>query len=238
MKTLLSILLLFASLSTVHASDPTTYNYLTETGFASAANVLSNETTFTLTLPSSSYTATSGSLTTATAADGGPLSGEEALEAESIFQTGNSVSLTSISVFAHYTSETLGGTGDYYLRITDGEGNSFTSSAATINTNDTWDDPWTPSFRYTGKGTYTFDFSGVNLVLGDSYTVDFVDAAGNLKNANISVSRTSDLGKVDGNSTWSPILRVDTSSIIPEPSSATLSLLAFSALLLRRRRTA
>ncbi len=241
-----------AALSFVNASELVGYNYLTQSGLAAwregasapsgGTNVLSNETSFTLTLPSASYESgapydTAGSLTTATNADGSSITDLQREEAGQLFQAGNSVNLTSIAIFAHYSNNSLG-SGDFYLRITDSSGTSYMSSVATITSGVQWDDPWSSSHRFVNKTSYTFDFSGVEMILGDSYTVDFVDVDGNLKDADLSVTNSSDLGKIKGQPTWSPILQVNTTSIIPEPSSATLSLLALSGLLLRRRRRA
>ncbi len=180
---------------------------------------------------------TNGSLTTVANADGSDMTPYEEWQADDLFSNGKPYRLTEITMMGRYNNETSFKVGTH-LTVTDSSGTSIISDVLTT-TKVTWQDPWSPSFYYTSYETGVFTFGdGLDLVLGETYTFTFTDSSGTvLERAlqpQLQVTENSDLGFVNDSTRWSPIMAA--SVYIPEPSTATLSLVALSGLLLRRRR--
>ncbi len=259
MKTLLFFLLALTCAPMTQASS---YTYTTDSGLAawnagatdpSKTNEYKgvgttgggNYTSFTLNISAVSYNAdhpdgTTGSLTTATNSDGSPLVGDQLTEAQEYFTASEGVQLTEISVMGRYNNATGNNLQNTYLQVLDSSGSVLTTSTVAVQSNMGWFDPWADSsfsLKYSSfaSATYTFDTS-LLLSLDDTYTFRFVNADGNSQSVGLWVTSTSNLGNVNGTTTWSPIMTATTQSIVPEPSSMTLALTCLTGLLLRRRR--
>ncbi len=187
----------------------------------------------------------SGSLTTATTLDG-KFPVHEPIEE---FENGKQLNLTSIDV-AGMSSDSFKNVA-YVSFVVDGQ--SITSTSVMTTTTDLTD-PWhmdgvSPVLTDTTIASFTFN--NVTIDIGTSYDVLFHDASGNV----IEVDLISTLngahgfhmltgnGNVVGGGLSAAGLTINTTSvdfggddIIPEPSTASLSLLALAGLLARRRR--
>lgn len=176
---------------------------------------------------------TTGSLTTATGGDAN-------------FSAGTQVSLTEISVISYASGADINQA--LTLMIVDSKGNEYLSSQSKVDYTTTYD-PWFSSatdadgMKYSANAA-TYSFDGVSLTVGESYTAFFLDANGNAVRVGMRVSNNGDDGfdVLDKNgNVMSPGfsaggLTIVTESTVPEPSTATLSLLALAGLMGRRRR--
>ncbi len=247
--------LFFALVASFAQADEPEYTFTTQNGNGKWVTGASSPTadfdrgrydnmSFTLD-PDSLYAPTpydsKGSLTQASAYDGSALTPEGLTGADYYFQDGHTVSLTQIELKgeARNGSSFVAGT---YMRITDSTGNTYTSNEAALSINVSVGDPWAPGWFFSDDlATFTFADT-VLLEIGVQYTVQFVDASGNLLTGNnrpyMELTGSGGEGfSAGGISTLSPAgLKIITQSIVPEPSTAVMGLLAVFGFAARRRR--
>ncbi len=181
------------------------------------------------------------SLTTVTNSHGDPMATEP-----KEFRTGNLLNLCSLQIIGAggYEFENIAS-----VQIIMPTGN-VSSVNMTVDMRDVYD-PWQSS-PVTQRNVATFNFEGVNVEIGNTYQVLFFDINNNQVEANIAVSKNGGdnffmLKEINNiitntNDDFSAAgLTINTTTItddevVPEPSTATLSLLALAGLLGRRRR--
>lgn len=125
-----------------------------------------------------------------------------------------------------------------YIVLINAAGETVASSTSTSTTED--------GINY---ATISFNFTDSNLVIGEEYTVKFYETVAEVETAlRLQILVTQDNCTTDNwvlldssyatiSETYTPIVSIGTSQI-PEPTTATLSLVALAGLMLRRRRLA
>ncbi len=232
MKFILSLLL---SATLVFAQYPD-YKYTVQSGMGSGASS-GNYTSFTLNFPDAHFDAANppagkNSLTTVENADGSPMTDYEIWQSQSLFSAGSTFSLQSLQITGGYTNGTSFAEG-LVLKVTDSQGITLTSNAV-VKSNATVRDPFDGSTYFvSGKDIGTFTFSTeVSMIVGQSYSFQFVNASGTSVTTRLTAVQGSNIGALNGN--YAP--SITAIGYIPEPGTATLSVLALAGLVLRRRR--
>ena len=167
-------------------------------------------------------------------------------DGEADFTTGSTVSLTEISIISSNSAGAFNTA--VKLMLVDSKGNEFFSSSMSQEDNVVARDPWfdaatdPDASRFSScVGTYNFD--GVELTIGETYEAFYLDAAGNATSVRMRVGLNGDDGYGVVDEDGNPVapgysaagLTIVTESV-PEPTTATLSLLALAGLMARRRR--
>ncbi len=177
---------------------------------------------------------TTGSLTEVTTIGGVEVPQEDASR---YFEPVDKVSLTSITLFTRSQSDATDVPAGVTLQITDALGNIVTSAVGVYTASQTAYDPWNEYITTGGawtypRGTVSFEFTDTAILqLDTEYTVTVV--GGEL---GLFVTLNGDEGFSAGGSAYSPAGMTIVTEALPEPSTATMSLLALAGLLARRRR--
>ncbi len=178
--------------------------------------------------------------------------GETMANAPAEFSTGNYLNLSSIQIMGS-TAYDFGNVDSIRIIVPASGGTSYTEVSSINKTVDLRDvyDPWldSPVFQ---RNVATFSFEGFNVQIGQTYQVLFYDSKGQPVDASLVVTKNGADGffmlDQDGDGITATDrdfsaagLTINTTSIsnddvIPEPSTATLSLIALAGLLGRRRR--
>ncbi len=250
-KTLFTSFLAIACLSSTVAAADDTITYTTENGYFYWSGEGNNDQewsnycdsslntstdTLTFSINSSSVNASKpvgstdgASLTTATDASNNILS-------DASLATGTTVNLESIMILGADTGANWTG---ITLTITGADGSTVaTSTSISVIQKHLTYDPWASSEPTQAKysvAAATFGFEDdIQLIVGDVYTITLSSYV-NLKGTILG----DDGFSIDGSSINSAAgLTIVTTERIPEPATATLSLLALAGLMLRRRRQA
>ncbi len=170
---------------------------------------------------------------------------------EAGFTTGTTVSLDSIVLYSRTDSQITDATAKYYIDpatimiITSNvDGSVITSDALTIS-----DEMVTIGSTSVSAYAMTFSFDAADsIVLDDTYTITFgtVDEDGDITSLDLGMNVATAAGGTDSgwyvntDTNYGPNGAVATTSTytIPEPATATLSLVALAGLMVRRRRQA
>ncbi len=251
-KTLLTAALCLGLIPMASAVDYTLgdIQYTTTSGISDGISNAFDASYVTFTLSDkwfSGTSTTSNVLTTASNGDTQYLSSDATL------------ALTSISFVRRANGASATGT---TIKITDAENRVVaTSSAVTMGTVNVRNydiflgdstDPNNSEYVTAKTASWTFDALDSILTVGETYTIKFYNESGTQVNMGISVSHSGSgngqpeqtFASAGGNATYQPAgmiisttsLLATSSDAVPEPATATLSLLALAGVAARRRR--
>ncbi len=227
-------MLAFCVASTAMAED-VTYDFVTENGYTSYDKVHSISTTH-FTIKSDSLTASGLSQTS--------ISLDDATIDDYTFETDQTFSLSSITIIGRNDTNSYGVPDSdtvIYVYAADSSEILFTGTWVE-NTTETLTSATDSSLSTSSVAMYTFSFEDDAVVnLDETYTVVFWDTStDSALTLGLSASQGGDSGFLTYSSGYSNPMTITGSftASIPEPTTATLSLVALAGLMIRRRRQA